>query len=58
MICNYNESIEFRTKFASLHWHAWQDPSYGNAPITNGMLIVQDLKLSGYYDLEELLKTD
>jgi len=49
-----SESIEeYQHAFIRLHLHAWQDASYGNAPIVNGIFVTKDGAFEGFIDLEQ-----
>ena len=45
MMMSKNADADNITKFVELHYHAWNDNSYGNAPIFNGLFIVKNGKI-------------
>lgn len=51
MACDKNTPSAFLNKFQALHLHAWNDDSYGNAPIANGIFEVKSGKVVSYIPL-------
>ena len=52
MVTSREVSKERLNTFVTLHHNAWEDDSYGNAPILNALLVVKNRKIS------ELIKLD
>jgi len=48
MACDKNAPESFLQKFQALHLDAWNDDSYGNAPIANGLFEITNGAISGY----------
>ena len=47
MIIAENEEQEMMSKFLYLHQHAWEDDSFGNAPITHDLFLVENAQIIG-----------
>lgn len=53
MIVPRNSSDELIDTFAKLHNYAWEDDSYGNAPIMNALFVVKNGDIDGLIPLDK-----
>lgn len=53
MITSKSADKELLNTFLALHNHAWEDASYGNAPILNALFIVIDGNIDGMIPLDK-----
>ena len=53
MICNRHADEELLNQFVYLHNHAWNDDSYGNAPIINALFVVIEGEIDGIIPLDK-----
>lgn len=51
MVMEKGDDKELMGKFINLHNHAWQDDSYGNAPIANMLFVLQEGNIVGTFNL-------
>ena len=51
MVTSRQADKELLNMFVALHNHAWEDASYGNAPILNALFIVRDGEIAGMIPL-------
>jgi hypothetical protein len=53
MVISRQEDKELLNTFVALHKNAWEDASYGNAPIINGIFIVKEGEIEGLIPLDK-----
>lgn len=53
MITSRQADKELLNTFVQLHIHAWEDDSYGNAPILNALFVVIDGQIDGIIPLDK-----
>lgn len=53
MVIAKNSEKELLNTFIGLHQNAWQDDSYGNAPIANMLFILKDGNIVGTFPLDK-----
>lgn len=53
MIADRNSDKETLNQFVYLHNHAWNDDSYGNAPIFNAMFVMKNGEIDGFIPLDK-----
>lgn len=51
MITAISEGEEIENQFISVHNNTWNDPSYGNAPITKNLFVITKGKINGCIEL-------
>lgn len=53
MVCSRGADKELLNTFIELHNKAWQDDSYGNAPIINALFLVKEGEINGVLPLDK-----
>ena len=53
MVTSRQADKELLNTFVGLHNHAWEDDSYGNAPILNALFVVIDGQIDGFIPLDK-----
>ena len=53
MVTSRHADKELLNTFVALHKNAWDDESYGNAPIINAMFVVKDGQIDGIISLDK-----
>lgn len=53
MVCSRGADKELLNTFVALHNNAWQDDSYGNAPIINALFLVKEGEINGVLPLDK-----
>ena len=53
MVISRQAGKEILEKFIYLHNHAWQDDSYGNAPMLNALFVIIEGERQGVIPLDQ-----